>query len=53
MQVRSGNSKNVTISLDNENLNLLNKLCKIEHRKRNNQIIHMMKFYIQKNNIKI
>jgi len=53
MQVSNGNSKNVTISLDSENLKILNKLCKIEHRKRNNQIIHMMNFYIKRNDLKI
>ncbi len=45
------NSTNVTISLNKENLELLNKLCELEHRKRCNQIIHMMEFYIEKNKI--
>jgi len=49
----SKNSTNVTISLNKENLKILNKLCELEHRKRCNQIIHMMKFYIENNNIEI
>ena len=53
MKKGNSNSTNVTISLNKENLNLLNKLCELEHRKRCNQIIHMMEFYIEKNNLKI
>jgi len=47
------NSSNITISFNKQSLEKLNKLCKIEHRKRGNQIIHMMEYYIQKNNINI
>jgi len=53
MQKQNSNSTNVTISLNKENLKILNELCKLEHRKRCNQIIHMMEFYIEKNNLKI
>ena len=49
---QNNNYTNITISLNNENLKLLNELCKKEHRKRCNQIIHMMEFYIEKNNLK-
>lgn len=53
MTKENRNSSNVTISLSKENLKTLNDLCEAEHRKRCNQIIHMMKFYIEKNNLKI
>ena len=49
----NSNSTNVTMSFNKENLDLLNKLCELEHRKRCNQIIHMMQYYIEKNNIEI
>lgn len=51
MKNENRKSTNVTISLSKENLELLNKVCELEHRKRCNQIIHMMKFYIENNNI--
>jgi len=50
---KKNNYTNITISLPRENLKLLNKLCTKEHRKRGNQIIHMMEFYIEKNNLKL
>jgi len=53
MTKNNSNSTNVTISFNKESLELLNKLCELEHRKRCNQIIHMMQYYIKKNNIKI
>ena len=53
MAKENKNSTNVTISLNREKLDVLNKLCDLEHRKRCNQIIHMMEFYIEKNNLDI
>jgi len=53
MKKENSNSTNITISLNKNNLELLTKLCELEHRKRCNQIIHMMNFYIEKNNLDI
>ena len=53
MRKTNSSSTNVTISINKDNLKLLNTLCELEHRKRCNQIIHMMEFYIEKNNLKI
>jgi len=53
MSKNNSKSTNVTLSFNKENLELLNKLCELEHRKRCNQIIHMMQFYIEKNSIEI
>jgi metal-responsive CopG/Arc/MetJ family transcriptional regulator len=38
---------NVTISLSEENIKKLDALAKKENRKRSNQIVHMMEFYIE------
>lgn len=38
---------NVTISLSKENKKTLDELASNENRKRSNQIIHMMEFYIK------
>ena len=53
MRKKNSTSTNVTISFSPEILETLNKLCELEHRKRCNQIIHMMEFYIQQKNIQI
>jgi len=53
MKNENNSSANITISLNKEKLHILNKLCELEHRKRCNQIIHMMEFYIDKNNLDV
>ena len=53
MREKNTTSMNVTISLNKDHLETLNKLCELEHRKRCNQIIHMMRFYIEQKSIKI
>ena len=53
MKKKNSNTTNITLSLNNDYLNLLNQLCELENRKRGNQIIRIMKYYIKKNNLKI
>jgi len=43
---------NVTISLSNEDKKKLDDLATKENRKRSNQIVHMMEFYIN-NKVKV
>ena len=53
MKKQTNNRTNITISFNKEKLEMLNKLCELEHRKRCNQIIHMMEYYIKKNDLKL
>jgi len=53
MTKKSKNRTNITLSFNKENLEILKKLCELEHRKRCNQIIHMMEYYIENNNLKL
>ena len=53
MKKQNNSTTNITISLKKENFDKLNKLCELEHRNRCNQIIHMMNFYIDKNELDI